>query len=239
MQDMIGNAAAILLDTQRMHVRFSSTGIPGLTASVYDAEVTANPPHAVGDATLLVDDKPVHASFTVADGKLIVGTEDRGTTDMGDAAGKLNPPALLDREHGLSALVSSIRDVSETESSGIDTRSSQVRLEGKLPTNAAALLLPRQVFPSDVAETHTTVWLDPAQQGRLVQMLIVVGNGSATLQLNANPAIPEVPPGPAPDAPMVPPFDGPPPAPPVDSLPRADAPPTPSSWQQAPPTPSR
>ena len=38
MHDVIGTAAASLLDIEAMHVRFSSTDIPGLTASVYDAQ---------------------------------------------------------------------------------------------------------------------------------------------------------------------------------------------------------
>lgn len=181
-QNMLGNAAAMLLNTEAMHVRYSTTGLPGLTAPVYDAQVFAHPPNATGDATLLVDDAPVHASFTVADGKLTVGTEDGEPMEMGDAAGKLNPPALLDPQHGLSALVGSLTGMAQTDSSGIDNDPSRVRLEGKLPADTATLIVPQQVI-GNAAELPVTVWLDQAQRGQLAQLIAVVGGGSVTLQI--------------------------------------------------------
>lgn len=258
-QDIIGNAAAMLLKTESMHVRYSTADLLGLTAPVYDAQVSGHPPSSTGDATLLVDDKLVHASFTVTDGKLAVGTEDGGTMDMGDASGKLNPPALLDQQHGLSSLLGSLAGLSRADKSGTGNDPSQLRLEGKLPSGAATLLVPTQVI-GEAAELPVTVWFDQTRQGQLSQLITRVGGGSVTLQItdtkltgNTPSAVPPVgdtsslPPLPLPDgspppgAPLPP--EGamyPPPlpdgSPPPMSGPPSGAPfPPPVSGSQAPP----
>lgn len=181
---MLDNAAAEIRRTAAMHVRFSAAGLDNLTARNYDADISAVPPSATGDATLLIDNTPTHTGFAVTGGKLTVTTEDGGTQDMGPAAGTFNPPALLNQRHGVADLITDLHDMRQTDSSGIDAHPNLVRLEGQLPADAATVLLPKQVI-GDAVELPVAVWLDPAQRWQLAQLITRVGGGSATLQITS------------------------------------------------------
>lgn len=178
----LADASSAMRNTTAAHVQFSSTGVDDLTASSYDADVSVAPPAAHGSANLLIDGQRVQTGFKVADGQLWVETVDGGVAEAGAAHGQLDPPALIDRATGLAALIGAVHDAVPVETTDADPAA--VKLEAKLPVRAALLLVPRSSLGVG-ASLPVTLWLDPAENNALAQLVVGIGDGSVSLHISA------------------------------------------------------
>lgn len=159
-------------------VRYAATGLDTLTATSWAADVTAAPPAASGSANLLVDGQRSQTDFDVNGGRLLIENVDGVRTDVGDSRGVLDPPELLHRLTGLSALLSAVTGAAVGEGPSDLRGLPMLRLQGTLPAAAARLLVPAELLDGEES-LPVSLWLDPARGYTLRQLILTTTSGGA------------------------------------------------------------
>ncbi|BBY54033.1 LppX_LprAFG lipoprotein [Mycobacterium koreense] len=180
-QQVVDTAASALRDAASIHVFYTTSGLDELTATVYSADITAAPPTASGDASLLVDGERVHTGFRVDGGQLWLGTTDGGEVDAGRSAGQFDPTALLGRSSGLAALLAQAQELREADDNDAADDLDTVKIEAAVPAAATSALL-----PADAREGRNglpaTLWI-ARDSGQLQRLVLRVGEATAAVKI--------------------------------------------------------
>jgi hypothetical protein len=165
------------------HVGYTATGYDTLTATTWSAEVTAAPPAATGSAGLLIDGQRTPTDFTVGGGRLVIQNVDGSRSDVGEAAGVLNPPEILNRITGVAALLETVTDAAVADGPADLNGVPMQKLSGQIAATDLNLLLPTELIDSSQS-LPVTLWLDPVNGHTLRQLIATTSNGAIVLDIS-------------------------------------------------------
>lgn len=177
------------------HIDFTSVGIDDLLVTSYAADVTTDPAVASrGSASIKINGEYTQSDFYTADGNLWIAGSDSTYIDTGTASGKFDPAVLLDPSRGIGSIVAATTDpVIDAAPSQVNYQDT-IKITGTIPAAVATVLVPETSF-AGADQLPITLWVDPAEQHTLVQVLILAGEGSVSFRVS--PARPFTTPPPA------------------------------------------
>lgn len=165
------------------HVGYTATGYDTLTATTWSAEVTAAPPAATGSAGLIIDGQRTPTDFTVGGGRLVIQNVDGSRSDVGEAAGVLNPPEILNRITGVAALLETVTDAAVADGPAALNGAPMQKLSGQIAATDLNLLLPADLLDGSQS-LPVTLWLDPVNSHTLRQLIATTPNGAIVLDIS-------------------------------------------------------
>lgn len=152
------------------HVTLSADGkFQGMNATEVVADVNTDPVAGTGTVTLNMGSETTEAPFVYVDGKLYANVDEKGWIDYGDGRSIYDVSKILDKEHGVPAVLRAIEGAEEDGTEQIDGVST-TKVTGTVPASKVAALTGStgKAAVESTESLDTTVWVtDDGQVARV------------------------------------------------------------------------